>query len=203
MIPFFLPLSNFISQLIYCKSRNLLKLFKYFNGTTTSVSYVSLSSGILHIFFVLYSKDLLVIVLSLFFLINCRIVFNTRIIYCISVIIIEQFSLYSNRLYVGITISQSSGLSINVLLIFNIHDQSGALLLKSSFSFLVLPLLSSSIVICPFTTVKSSRKPHKSDVNIEVLNLIFLLAEYLPLDESFASIHVLSQISMKVNGLIA
>ena len=64
---FLLPWSNFISQLIYGKSRNLLKLFKYFNGTTTSVSYVLLSSGILPIIFVLYSKDLLFIVLSLFF----------------------------------------------------------------------------------------------------------------------------------------
>ena len=30
--------------------------------------------------------------------------------------------IYSNRLYVGITISKSSALSINVLLIFDLHD---------------------------------------------------------------------------------
>ena len=44
------------------------KLIKYFNGTTTSVSNVLLSSGILSIIFVLCSKDLLVIVSFVFIL---------------------------------------------------------------------------------------------------------------------------------------
>ena len=43
-------------------------LIKYFNGTTTSVSNVLLSSGILSIIFVLCSKDLLVIVSFVFIL---------------------------------------------------------------------------------------------------------------------------------------
>ena len=55
--------SSSISQLINGKSRNFHKLLKYFNGTTTSVSYVLLSFGLFHINFVLYSKDLLVIIL--------------------------------------------------------------------------------------------------------------------------------------------
>ena len=43
-------------------------LIKYFNGTTTSVSNVLLSSGILSIIFVLCSKGLLVIVSFVFIL---------------------------------------------------------------------------------------------------------------------------------------
>ena len=48
------------SQLINGKPRNLQKLLKYFNGTSAS-NVLFLSSGV-PIIFVLYSKDLLVIV---------------------------------------------------------------------------------------------------------------------------------------------
>ena len=39
---------------------------------------------------------------------------------------------YSNRLYIGITISRSSPLSINVLLIFEMHDLNGELFLNAT-----------------------------------------------------------------------
>ena len=58
--------SSSISQLINGKSRYLQKLLKYVNGTTTSVSNILLSSDVLPISFVFYSKDLFVIVLLLF-----------------------------------------------------------------------------------------------------------------------------------------
>ena len=57
-----------ISQLINGKSRYLQKLLKFFNGTTTSTFNVLLSFGVLPINFVLYSNDLLAIVLLLFIL---------------------------------------------------------------------------------------------------------------------------------------
>ena len=53
--------SSSISQLIISKPRDLQKLLKYFNGTTTSVYNVSLSACVLSIIFVLYTKYLLVL----------------------------------------------------------------------------------------------------------------------------------------------
>ena len=47
--------SSSFKQLINGKSRDLQKLLKYFNGTTTSASNVLLSSGVLPINFALYS----------------------------------------------------------------------------------------------------------------------------------------------------
>ena len=60
--------SGSISQLINGKSRHHQKLLKYFNGTTTSVSKLLLWTGVFPILFVLYSENLLVVVLSLFIL---------------------------------------------------------------------------------------------------------------------------------------
>ena len=60
--------SGSISQLINCKSVNLQKLLNYANGTNLSGFNVLLSFGVLPINFVLFSKDLLVIVLLLFVL---------------------------------------------------------------------------------------------------------------------------------------
>ena len=60
--------SGSISQLIKDKLRDFQKLLKYFNGTTTSVSYLLLSAVVLLVIFVLYSKDLLVVILLLFIL---------------------------------------------------------------------------------------------------------------------------------------
>ena len=67
-------------------------------------------------------------------------------------------SLYSNRLCIGITISRSSALPINVLLVFDIHDGHGALFFKISFLF-------PSKVIVPFTTIYASLYSHKSDLS--------------------------------------
>ena len=57
-----------ISQLINDKSRGLQKLLEYFNGKITSASNILLLFGMPSINFVLYWKDLLVIVLLLFIL---------------------------------------------------------------------------------------------------------------------------------------
>ena len=57
--------SSSISQLINDKSRDLQKLLQYFTEITTSASNIVLLFGVLSINFVLYSKDLLVIVMVL------------------------------------------------------------------------------------------------------------------------------------------
>ena len=62
----------------------------------------------------------------------------------------KQLSLYCNRLCICITISRSSALSTNVLLIFDMHDLDKALFLKISFLFLVLASLSPLKLILPF-----------------------------------------------------
>ena len=54
--------SSSISQLMTGKSRDLQKLLKYFKGTATSAFNILLSSGVLPLNFVLYSKDFLVTV---------------------------------------------------------------------------------------------------------------------------------------------
>ena len=60
---------------------------------------------------------------------------------------------YSNRLYIGITVSRSSALLINVSLIFDMHYLSGAWFLKVSFLFPILLSLSPSRVIVPFAII--------------------------------------------------
>ena len=52
--------------------------------------------------------------------------------------------------------SRSSALSINVLLIFDMHDLNEALFLKVRFLFLFLALLSPSTVIALFTMIHAS-----------------------------------------------
>ena len=53
---------------------------------------------------------------------------------------------------IGITISRSSGLSVNVLLIFDIHDFKGAFFLEVRFLICSLASLVSTSFIFPFTT---------------------------------------------------
>ena len=60
--------SSSISKLINDKSRDLQKLFKCFNGTTTSAFNLLSLSGVLPVIFVLYLKDLLITILFLFIL---------------------------------------------------------------------------------------------------------------------------------------
>ena len=55
-----------ISQFIKDKSRDLQKLLENFNRSTISVVNVLLPAGVLLIIFVLYSKDLLAVVVLLF-----------------------------------------------------------------------------------------------------------------------------------------
>ena len=59
--------TSYISQLIKGKSRDQ-KLLNYFDRTTTSASNLLSLFGVLSINFVLYSKNLLVVVLLLFIL---------------------------------------------------------------------------------------------------------------------------------------
>ena len=149
---------------------------------------VSLSFGVLPINFVSYLKYFLVIVLLLFIL-----------------LLTPFFSLYDhllhlhksstnfpmpksnyhcfNRLHID-AILRSSALSINVLLIFYMHDLNGALFLKIRFLFLVFST-SPQLFFLPFTIAYASLQSQKSDVNIDVLNVTFLLAEYWSLDELF------------------
>ena len=56
----------------------------------------------------------------------------------------------------GNTVLRSPALSINVLLIFDMHDLNGALFLKINFLFLLLASLFPLTVILPFTTKYTS-----------------------------------------------
>ena len=58
--------SSSISQIIKSKTRDLQKLLKCFNGTTTSAFNLLLLFDMLRIIFVLYSKALLVVVCCCF-----------------------------------------------------------------------------------------------------------------------------------------
>ena len=61
---------------------------------------------------------------------------------------------------------------------FDMHDLNEVLFLKDSFLSLFLFSSSPSTVVVPFTRIYTSLKSHKSDLSIEVLNLIFLFKEY-------------------------
>ena len=78
--------SNSISYIINGKSRNLQKLLKYFNGTTTSLSNILLLFGVLPISFVLYSKDYLLFFVAIYPIISI-IIFILTIIHFIPTII--------------------------------------------------------------------------------------------------------------------
>ena len=69
------------------------------------------------------------------------------------------YQCYNNNnsvINLNITISTSSALSTNVLLIFDMHHRKGGVFLKISFSFHVLPSLYSSTVLLPFITKYTS-----------------------------------------------
>ena len=74
--------------------------------------------------------------------------------------------------------SKSSALSISVLLIFAMQLFNSELYLKASYFSYAL-LSRAVIIIFPVTMIYASSKPHKSDLNIDVLNLICLLGLYL------------------------
>ena len=76
------------------------------------------------------------------------------------------------------TILRSSALSINVLLIFEMHELNGSLfLIATSFSSTLVFAVVLTFII-PFTTIYASLQSHKSDLIIEVLNHTFLLTEH-------------------------
>ena len=62
--------SNSVSQLIKSKLRDLQKLLKYFNETATSAFNLLVLTGVFPVIFVLYLKDLLVVVLFLFIILS-------------------------------------------------------------------------------------------------------------------------------------
>ena len=67
---------------------------------------------------------------------------------------------------------------MSVLLIFEMQKINGALFLKANFlSYALLSEFVKSMV--PFTTIYGSLKSHKSDLSIDVLNIICLLCLYL------------------------
>ena len=67
---------------------------------------------------------------------------------------------------------------MSVLLIYEMQKTKGALFLKAN--FLSCALLSEFVIaIVPFTTIYALLKSHRSDLSIDVLNLICLLGLYL------------------------
>ena len=79
----------------------------------------------------------------------------------------------NNCHYIGLTISRPE-LPINVLLIFDMHYLNKALVLMVNVLSLLLLALVSVRLIIPLTTIYASLKSRKSNLNIEVLNFIFL-----------------------------
>ena len=76
----------------------------------------------------------------------------------------------------------SSALSVNILLIFDTQLVNGTLFLNAKYLFLMsinLFLYVFKRVILPLTTTYASLKSHKSDLSIDVLNLICLPGLYL------------------------
>ena len=69
-------------------------------------------------------------------------------------------------------------LSVSVLLSFELQEVNGALFLRANF-LLQFASFGSVTVIVPLTTIYASLKSHKSDLSVDVLNLICLLALYL------------------------
>ena len=83
------------------------------------------------------------------------------------------------------TTSKSSALSVNTLLIFDVQLVNGALLLNAKDLFLMSIKPPSAVafvrVIIPLKTMYALIKPHRSDLRIDVLNLISLPGLYLSL----------------------
>ena len=90
-----------------------------------------------------------------------------------------------------------------MLPIFDMHNPNKQLFLKTSFLFLLLAFLVPVALIVPLTTIHLSLKSRISDLNIEVLNFMFLLTEYWLLHKSFTWIRFLSQMIRQLNSLIA
>ena len=84
-------------------------------------------------------------------------------------------------------------MSINVLLIFEMQETNGALFLKANFLSYTLSFGSVTIIVS-FTTIYAALKSHKSDLSIDVLNLIGLFGLCLSLaspEQSWTFTHFL------------
>ena len=76
---------------------------------------------------------------------------------------------------------------MNVLIIFDMHNQNERLFLEISFLFVwVFKVLPSTVILLP-----KAIQSHKSDLNVRGLNITLLQTEYWPLDKSFTLIHFL------------
>ena len=82
--------------------------------------------------------------------------------------------------------SKSSAFSTNTPFIFEIQETNGALFFKMAHYFFIsslsLSLVLTVTVTIPLTTIYASLKSHKSDLKIDVLNLICLLLLYVSPD---------------------
>ena len=134
--------SSSISQFINGKSRKRQKLLRYLSGIVTSTFKVDTfgcggqsaspsfpdCSGLL-----VFSYSFLFYIKMIYHLKYYKQhhqfrLYNNSINFLMSW---NNFD-YSSRLYIGMMISRSSALSINVLLIFQFHDLNGALFLKTT-----------------------------------------------------------------------
>ena len=79
--------------------------------------------------------------------------------------------------------SKSSAFSTNAPFIFEMQEINGALFFKITCLFILSLSLSSALTVTiTVTTIYASLKSHRSDHNIDVLNLIFLLVLYVSPD---------------------
>ena len=83
------------------------------------------------------------------------------------------------------TISRYFSLSMNILLIFDMHDLNETLLSKETFLYLLFALIQPVIVVITFTAIYASLQSQKSDLSIRDLNPVFLSRAYLLPDTSF------------------
>ena len=148
--------SSCIWQLIKGKLGESQTLLKSFNGIATFLYNMLSADGVLSLLLVsclllLYTKKLLF--LSFHYL-SCNHSNLISIIIHLIFIIIPQISWCYRT--IRMTISRSSVLSINVLLIFYLHNLSGELFLKACFLFLLLPVIVPVTVILPLTIIHTS-----------------------------------------------
>ena len=97
--------------------------------------------------------------------------------------LMSLLSLYSSRLYIKMTIQRSSPLSINVLLIFDMHGLNGELLLNTAFCVLLFLFAAAAERTIVVLQQYKNHCNHKANPSIGVLNIVFLLTEYLPFNK--------------------
>ena len=111
-------------------------------------------------------------------------------------------SLYSSRLYIKMTIQRSSPLSINVLLIFDMHGLNGELLLNTTFCVLLFLFAAAAERTIAVLQQYKNHCNHKANPSIGVLNIVFLLTEYLPFNKHLLRSIFLSHSLIQLNCLI-